>query len=83
MISPKTLAAFSDWPTSSSRFAFFCALATVLTPKARQSTATVVSIDLLFILFFPVNASSRGRWSCGTTNNTVSGRGESGCALTH
>ena len=43
----------------------------------------MVSIDLLFMLFFPVNASSRGRWSCGTTNNTVSGRGEPGCALTH
>jgi hypothetical protein len=61
MISPKTFAAFSDWPTSSSKVAFVCARPTVLTAKARQSTATVVSIDLLFMLFFLGNASGRGR----------------------
>ena len=35
------------------------------------------------MVFFLWNASGRGRVWCGSTNNTVSSRGEPGCSLTH
>ena len=47
MISRKTLAALSDWPISSSRFFGVCAWAMVPTASVRQSTVTVLKIDLM------------------------------------